>query len=133
MAKSKINKQEEKQILAELADDERIKQEYQRLRKLYSKISGNKLKLVLKLIARAAFMAVTLADLERYISEHGCVEEYQNGANQHGKKKSSEVEVYNAMIKNYTAVIKELAGLLPQTTDTPQDDGFEDFINGRED
>lgn len=132
MAKSKINKQEENQILAEMADDKRIKQEYQRLRKLYSEIGGNKLKLVLKLIARAAFMAVTLADLEIYISEHGCVEEYQNGANQHGKKKSSEVEVYNAMIKNYTAVIKELAGLLPQAADVPRDDGFDDFINGRE-
>lgn len=132
MAKSKINKQEEKQILADMPNDERIKQEYTRLRKLYRDISGNKLKLVLKLIARAAFMAVTLADLERYISEHGCTEDYQNGANQHGKKKSSEVEVYNAMIKNYTAVIKELAALLPQSA-APTDDGFDAFINGRED
>ena len=126
-------KGEEALILNDVSEDERITKEYERLRELYSDIEGNKLKLALKLIARAAFMSVTLEDLEQYISTHGCTEEYQNGANQHGKKKSSEVEVYNAMVKNYTAIIRELTGLLPQTVNESEDDGFETFINGRED
>lgn len=127
-----INK-EDAAILAEMPDDERIRDEYRRLKKLYSKIKGNKLKLVLKLISRAAFMAVTLADLEVYIAENGVTEEYQNGATQKGKKKSSEVEVYNAMVKNYASVIKELSGLLPQPVSGEKGDGFEDFVNGRSD
>ena len=134
MGKISKNNKEERQILRDMPDNERIKAEYWRLRKLYSDIEGNKLKLVLKLIARAAFMAVTLEDLEKYISEHGCTEEYQNGENQRGKKKSSEVEVYNTMVKNYTAVTDKLASLLPQPSGNGEaDDGFENFVNGRED
>ena len=134
MGKINKNNKEEKEILRHMPDDERVKDEYWRLRKCYSGISGNKLKIVLKLIARAAFMAVTLEDLEKYISEHGCTEEYQNGENQRGKKKSSEVEVYNTMVKNYTAVTDKLASLLPQPSGNVEaDDGFENFVNGRED
>ena len=91
MAKINKNNKEEKEILRHMPDDERVKDEYWRLRKCYSGISGNKLKIVLKLIARAAFMAVTLEDLEKYISEHGCTEEYQNGENQYGRKKNPAV------------------------------------------
>ena len=60
-------------------------------------------------------MAVTLEDLRDSINENGCVSEYQNGENQHGTKKSPEVEVYNTMIKNYTTVIKTLCDLLPES------------------
>ena len=38
---------------------------------------------------------------------------YQNGANQWGKKKSAEADVYNTMIKNYTAIIKTLTDMAP--------------------
>lgn len=84
----------------------------------------------------AAFMAASLYELRKIINEKGYTEEYQNGANQKGIKKRSEVEIYNTMIKNYSAIIKQLTDLLPKEQEKnapPQDDGFEGFVNGRDD
>ena len=90
--------------------------ELRKLEKIFKDIEPTKKKVVEKLITNAAFMAVELDKLQEIIAENGCTEEYQNGANQSGKKKSSEVEVYNTMIKNYTAVIRQLLELLPETS-----------------
>ena len=86
------------------------------LRKLFEKIPENQKKLVSSLIQNAAFMKATLEDLQVQINENGAIEEYQNGANQGGRKISSEVQAYNAMLKNYHGVINTLTGLLPAET-----------------
>ena len=88
------------------------------------------------LVDEAAFMAASLYELRKIINEKGYTEEYQNGANQKGIKKCSEVEIYNTMIKNYSAIIKQHTDLLPKEQEKnapPQDDGFEGFVNGRDD
>jgi len=124
---------EDKRILKELPEDPRMSAEYRRLRELYANMEGRRMRLVLKLISRAAFMSAALADLEKYISENGYTEEYHNGANQSGKKKSSEVEVYNAMVKNYSAIIRQLTDLLPDEKGTVASDGFDEFVGDRDD
>lgn len=106
------NSKEDLAIKAAMADDERMRKEFDRLIALYRKAPKNKLKLAKKLAVRAAFMAITLDDLEVDISKEGVTEEYKNGANQKGVKKSSKVEVYNVMVKNFSSVIKQLADLL---------------------
>lgn len=113
-------------------NDARIKKEKLRLSAIFKLLPDDAKKTTEKLIDNAAFMAVTLEGLQEYINEHGCTETYQNGANQSGKKKSSEVEVYNTMIKNYKAVIDTLLGLIGKQSGEPDDD-FEDFIEGRTD
>mgnify|MGYP001486926503 FL=1 len=86
------------------------------------------------LIENAAFMVVTLEDLQETINREGVISEYQNGANQWGTKKSPEVEIYNTMIKNHMSIIKQLTDLLPKETEVvEEDDGFADFINSRAD
>ena len=75
------------------------------------------------MIEEAAFMAVSLAELQEKINEKGYTEEYQNGANQKGVKKSSEVEIYNTMIKNYMAVVKQLTDLIPKENKTKGESG----------
>ena len=94
--------------------DKKSLTELERLQKIFSKVDKNKRNVVDRLIENAAFMADELKKLQDYIREHGCTEEYQNGSNQFGKKKSSEADVYNTMIKNYTSVIKQLLELLPE-------------------
>lgn len=89
--------------------------EFRKLKKIFADIGDDNKKIVERLIENAAFMAVELNKLQEYISENGCTEEYHNGANQSGKKKSSEVEVYNTMIKNYSSIIKQLCDLKPET------------------
>ena len=110
-------------------DISKNKTERQKLLDIFNKIPEEKKQVVEKLIENAGFMAEQLEILQEYISAFGCTESYQNGANQFGKKKSSEVEVYNAMIKNYSSVIKQLLDLLPQEEKTSEDELL-NFIAG---
>lgn len=80
------------------------------------------------LINNAAFMYVTLLSLQQEILLNGCVEEYQNGANQSGIKESSAVKVYNNMIRSYNTVIKNLIGLLPDERQSEVQDSLTAFI-----
>ena len=112
-------------IEAAIVSDNKVRAEYRRLLKLYKDAPEKRLNLVKKLLVRAAFMAITLDDLEQKIQENGVTETYQNGANQKGQKKSAEVEVYNTMSKNYAGIMKQLADMLPK--ETGGGDGFDDF------
>ena len=109
----------------------RIKKEITRLKKLFSKIEKEKRDSVSSLIDNIAFMMVSLEELRDIINAKGYTEEYQNGANQKGVKKCSEVEIYNVMIKNYISAFKQLNDLLPREEKVEVDDGFEAFINSR--
>jgi hypothetical protein len=114
--------------------DTRINKEKLRLSGIFKQLPEDYKKTAEKLIDNAAFMSATLDDLQAYINENGCTETYQNGQNQFGKKKSSEVEVYNTMIKNYKSVIDTLIGLMPKQAGGGDDyDGFEDFVESRKD
>ena len=77
-------------------------------------LSPAKKELAQKLISKAVFMETELEKLQAAISEKGWTETYQNGANQFGIKKSSEGDVYNTLIKNYTAVIAKLNEIIKE-------------------
>ena len=116
--------------------EEIIKAEKRKLAGIYTRLDKKTKRSVDSLVDEAAFMAASLYELRKIIDEKGYTEEYQNGANQKGIKKCSEVEIYNTMIKNYSSVVKQLTDLLPKDQEkgkTPPSDGFEDFINGRDD
>ena len=102
--------------------------EIKKLDKIFKNIDENKLKIVNPLIHQCAFMSAELQDLKELIKQNGSVEFYKNGANQYGRKKSAAVEVYNAMIKNFATILKQLYDLLPKN-DAEPDDGFNDFLN----
>lgn len=116
--------------------DEIIKSEKRKLAGIYTRLDKKTKKAVDSLVDEAAFMAASLYELRKTIDKKGYTEEYQNGANQKGVKKCSEVEIYNTMIKNYSAIVKQLTDLIPkEQTKSVQNvsDGFEDFINERDD
>ena len=96
-----------------LSKEKRIKKELDRIKFYFELADGNQRAIVTPLLQNAAFMKVTLDDLQEIINKEGVTEIYQNGANQHGIKQSAAVQSYNAVIKNYASVIKTLAGLLP--------------------
>lgn len=123
-----------KKTKKELTKDERVKKEMRRLKRIYKDMDPDAKKATQSLIENAAFMVVTLEDLQETINREGVISEYQNGANQWGTKKSPEVEIYNTMIKNHMSIIKQLTDLLPKETEVvEEDDGFADFINSRAD
>ena len=107
--------------------DKKIEFQKKKLKRQFSKLDSKTKNIVSPLIDNAAFMTVTLEGLQKIISEEGIMIEYQNGANQWGKKKSPEAEVYNTMIKNLSTITKQLAELVPRDTGA-KDDGFDAFL-----
>ena len=99
--------------MSKTSKEQLIEEELQRLNELFKRADANEKALAAPLFQNAAFMAATLRDLQESINETGAVEEYQNGASQHGYKQSAAVQAYNALVKNFNAVMKELAKLLP--------------------
>ena len=91
----------------------RIKDELARLSDIYKVLPPNTLAIVMPLLENAAFMKVTLDDLQEVINANGCSDDYQNGANQFGKKASADLQAYNSLIKNYNTVSDRLEKLLP--------------------
>ena len=99
--------------MAENTKEKRIKAELKRLQAKFELVDGNQREVVAQLLQNAAFMAVTLQDLQEIINAQGVTDEYKNGANQYGTKASATLQSYNALIKNYANVIKTLAQLVP--------------------
>ncbi len=97
----------------ELTKDQKIKRELSRLKRIFKALDKNKLQTVESLIKNAAFMAVSLEELQEIINEEGYTVEYQNGANQSGTKQSDAVKTHIAMTKNHAAIIKQLCDLVP--------------------
>lgn len=112
----------------EKTKQQRIDAEIRRLYKLFASADENRQSVMQSLIENAAFMAVTLEDLQRDITEKGAVSTYKNGENQYGTKKSPEVEIYNTMIKNHAAVLKQLSDMLPD--DGKKDNELLSYLRG---
>lgn len=91
----------------------RVKKEKNRLKKLFKDLEPNKLKTCQALIDRAAFITVSLEDLEVQLNEVGFTEYYQNGDKQSGWKKSAAADVHISLTKNLNTIIKQLLELVP--------------------
>lgn len=100
---------------ADMSKDDYIKCEIKRLKKIFENLTQDAAAVAEKLIENAAFMAVSLRELQEIINVKGYTEEYQNGDNQFGTKKSSEVDIYNTMVKNFNATMKQLIDMLPDS------------------
>lgn len=96
-----------------LTKEDRIKKEFTRLKKIFKKLDENQLKVVMPLIERAAFLTVSLEDLENLINDEGYTDTYQNGKNQSGKKQSANVITHISMTKNLTSILTKLCDLVP--------------------
>lgn len=117
-----------------LEKTKRIKKEVNRLKKLFREIDENKKKLVFATIDDVAFMTITMQDLRETIVREGTTVEYKNGANQFGTKQSPDAQLYIQMSQKLNAAMKILVDCLPKTEKPiKKDDGFNDFVNGRED
>lgn len=122
-------------ISAYLEQTERIKKEVRRLKKLFTKIDENKKKLVFSTIDDVAFMTITMQDLREKIIRDGTTITYKNGENQYGKKQSPDAQLYLQLSQKLTQATKILIDCMPKSEKVPEvkDDGFEDFVNERED
>jgi hypothetical protein len=97
----------------EQAKEEKIKKEISRLKKNFRNLDGNKLRIVSSLIERAAFLSVSLSEIEEIINIDGYTEEYKNGETQSGMKQNELVKIHISMTKNLATIIGQLARLCP--------------------
>ena len=91
----------------------RIKKERARLMRIFADLDENKKKTCEALIDRAAFITISLQDLEEQLNTTGWVEMYQNGENQYGMKKAAAADVHISLTKNLNAIMKQLLELVP--------------------
>lgn len=117
----------------DLTKNERIKKEEDRLRKIYKNLQGDKKAVADGLIRRAAFMRISLEDMERDLDENGFYELFSQSENQEPYERERPVaRQYQQMNKNYQSIIRQLTDLLPKEVPKEEDDGFEEFVNSRE-
>ena len=121
-------------IKRELTKEKRISAEKLRLTKIYKEIPEEKKRLIDGLINRAAFMRITLEDMERDLDENGFVEFFtQSEKTEPYERERPVARLYNTMNKNYQSIIKQLSDLLPKEDVRKEvNDGFEDFVSDRE-
>ena len=117
-----------------LEKTKRIEKEVRRLKRLFKDIDENKKKLVFTTIDDVAFMNITIQDLREKIVREGTTCIYKNGANQYGTKQSPDAQLYLQLSQKQTQAMKILLDCLPKAQrEVVKDDGFDDFVNGRED
>lgn len=92
----------------------RQRKEMSRLKKLYKNLPKDTLEISKKLIERAAYMLISLEDMEEQIEADGLVVTMPQGAYDI-KRAHPLLQPYNAMVKNYNATVKQLNDLLPST------------------
>ena len=88
--------------------------ELARLVELFSQLPANERTFIQPLLENAAFMRVTLDELQIKIRLEGATDEYQNGANQCGVKISAAIQAYNQLMKTYHTLMDKLMAKLPQ-------------------
>ena len=97
----------------DLIKQKRIKKELSKLKKVYKDIPKDKMIIVDGLINRAAFMRISLVDMELDIHKDGFVEMFSQSETQTPYERERPVaRLYNSMNKNYQSIIKELTSHL---------------------
>lgn len=112
--------------------EERVLAEINRLREIFKDLPKERLTLAEKAIPRAAWLAISLEQLESCIDQDGYTTEYQNGENQWGTKKNPDVETHNSMSQRFTQIMDYLNKLLPEKPVSDEKaDTMKDFLRGR--
>lgn len=113
----------------------RISAEEKRLLEIFSPRSDRERGVIEGLIRRAAYMRVTLEDLERDIDERGLVEMFtQSDKTDPYERERPSARLYNTINKNYQTIMKQLSEFVEKSTPNEEadNDGFDEFVASRE-
>ena len=94
--------------------EKRIIREERRLARNYKDMDVNRKSVIVGLIRRAAFMRVSLEDLEDDINANGFTELFSQGDQEPYERERPSARIYNAMNGGYQKIIKQLTDLLPR-------------------
>lgn len=113
----------------------RIHKENERLRARYAALPEDTLEIIDGLIDRAAYMRITLDDMEEDIDENGRVEMFSQSEHQEPyERERPVVKQYIQMSRNYQSIVKQLDDKLPKPKEPETGgDDFDEFAAGRDD
>lgn len=112
--------------------EERIAAERERLGALFADLDENQQQTAAGLISSAAFLRVTLEDLEAEINAAGCTEEYINGRDQSGVKVSAACQAYAQLNTKYQSTIQKLLKIVPPAPKKPKEKPAEEIAAEKE-
>ena len=119
----------------ELTKEERVKKEYNRLKRLYKELPKDVLNLVDGLIWEAADLRVRLENIREDLDENGYDEMFSQSPDQEPyERERPQARRYIAMNKNYQTIMKQLGDRLPKyeaPSKEPVSDGFDEFARER--
>lgn len=108
--------------------EKQIKAEEAKLNKIFADIPKEKKKLCEHLIQNAAFMAITLQELQKDITERGAIIEGRSGNGFECIKDNPAQKAYTTMISRYSGIIDQLNKLLPNDKDIAPGNELMEFV-----
>lgn len=115
-----------------MSQEDRVKLSRKFKRQILSSLKAadpDRVKLNITLIEEAATYAATITEINMLIQRDGVVDQYQNGENQWGTKKSVPAELKPKYTQIYQSLVKQLSGLLPDEQEKDAAQELLDFIN----
>lgn len=114
-----------------ITKESRIKEEEERLRKVYENLDSQKKIVAEGIIKRAAYLRVTLEDFEKDLDKNGYTEPFRQGNQEPYDRKRPVADMYTSMNALYQKATKQLTDLLPkENPDKEVSDELMDFIGG---
>lgn len=95
----------------------------EKVKNTFTEMNNEKGLLGLALMDEINFQKETLAKMRKEIAENSLTAEYSNY-----KRSNPIIAGYNAMINNYSKLVRQAVELLPKETEI--EDNFDDFIEG---
>lgn len=122
-------------VKKELTKYERVLKETRRLRSIFKDMPKDSLNMVDGLIVEAADLRVRLEDIRKDLDINGYDEMFsQSDSQEPYERERPQARRYISMNKNYQSIMKQLGDYIPKKTEPKEvDDGFDDFVNGRDD
>ena len=118
---------------AKISKKTRIQKENKRLRARYENLPEDTLDIIDGLIDRAAYMRVTIDEMEEDIDYKGRVEMFSQSEYQEPyERERPVVKQYIQMSRNYQSIIKQLDDKLPKAIIETGGDDFDDFTACRD-
>ncbi len=109
--------------------DNAIKKEKAKLQKIFKDLPADVKSVTEGLIQNAAFMYVTLLELQEEIKDKGAIMECKSGNGFDTIKDNPAQKAYTTMISRYTVIIKQLTDLLPNPNETTTGAELLNFIS----
>jgi hypothetical protein len=114
-------------ISEQLDRDRKIKQEINKIKKIFKDFPKDKIKVLEGLINEAAFMKVSLEDTRSDLIKNGLTELFEQGEQSFNRERP-EVKIYTTFMQRYSGVMKQLIDLLPVEVKKQESDTLMEFI-----